>query len=153
MPELTELVGVKPDLIRSHFEDLGGDFLLSLSQRVDLDKYAKKLASRARILAHVEGWKVVSLCAFYLSNNECATFVSHLGVAKSHQGRGLSRQLIDCLYEPRFAPNSCKSTTVSLEVDLCNTLAIEVYSRLGFFIDKPAEVSGEGVLRMTRRRT
>lgn len=153
MLEVVELTGVSPNIIRMHFDDLGPDFVSSLSRRVDLDEYAMKLATNAKIIAHIEEAKVVSMCAFYFSNQECVAFVSHLGVATTHQGRGLSRQLLEGLHETQFNSGACEASTVSLEVEEENTLAISVYSRLGFLKDTSAVASRNGVLRMTRKGT
>ena len=153
MLEVASLIGVGPNLIRMHFDDLGLEFVSSLSRRVDLDEYAMKLASSAKMIAHMEEAKIVSLCAFYFSKQECLTFVSHLGVARTHQGRGLSRQLLDCLHKSQFNPGVCEASAISLEVEEGNTFAISVYSKLGFLKDSSAMVSRHGFQRMTRKGT
>lgn len=106
------------------------DFTPELSSRIDIGKYAEKLAKNACNIFVLDSEKQdVAHIALYLNASEA--FISSIAVLKSAQGKGLAKLLMnESLNE---AKQSC-SESISLEVDRNNLVAQSLYTTFGFLV-------------------
>ena len=101
-----------------------------LSGRVDIGSYATKIAKFADIFnLEIEG-NVVGNLAIYLNSNE--GFITSIAICPKYQRLGYGRKLWERAQEVAI---SRKITTIYLEVNKSNALALKFYFGLGFQIE------------------
>ena len=122
---------------RSHLEELrqhliysDTSFFPSLSTRVDLETYAKKIYDRANRFEAWDNGNLIGLVAVYCDNHEKhPAFITNVSVLPTYQGKGIASQLMNnCLEyirEQEFG-------VVELEVNQHNLVAVAVYQKYGF---------------------
>ncbi len=116
------------DEILRHLQKCDESFVPPLSERVDLEEYAEKLAFRAH---RVEAWsasRLVGLVAIYFNKGRAA-FITNVSVCPDLVRQGLARKLIWTAASDARAEN-CPA--VELEVNTGAAAARALYGDLGF---------------------
>jgi ribosomal protein S18 acetylase RimI-like enzyme len=114
------------DLLRS----CDADFIPPLSQRVQIDAYARKIIRHAeRFEAWVDG-KLIGLVAAYCNDPERRlAHITSVSVGREWTGRGIAGELMSrCMEHVRAAGMK----EVTLEVAPENAGAVRLYQRCGF---------------------
>jgi ribosomal protein S18 acetylase RimI-like enzyme len=119
--------------IASHLLDCDADFIPPLSERVEIDSYASKIAGNAmRFEAWADGM-LVGLVAAYC--NDCERRVAHItnvSVLRRWQGERIASRLLEqCIGHVK----EHGFEHVELEVDVENAGAITLYEKNGFVIN------------------
>jgi len=116
--------------IRAHLAACDVEFVPSLSSRVDLDAYARKLAANAE---RIEAWasgRLIGFVAVYCNDTAsgCA-YITSVSVLPGRRGHGIaSRVLLRCLEHVQKRG----FRRVELELDARNHSAARLYRRHGF---------------------
>lgn len=106
------------------------DFPIHLSQKVDLEEYARKLHTKATLCTRLENDKIVGAVAGYTDNLELnIAYISLVGVCTEARHSGIASQLVREFAEICVAK---KIDGVHLYTDVRNTAAIRMYMKLGF---------------------
>ena len=127
--------------VRDHLARCDDGFTPSLSSRVDIAEYARKLHERSSRFEAWEGDSLVGLVAIYLDSSTGTAHISNVSVESRHAGKGLgSRLLADAI---GFARER-HIVQISLEVARDAAAAIRLYARHGF----EACGSGDPILKM-----
>jgi ribosomal protein S18 acetylase RimI-like enzyme len=116
--------------ISSHLHCCDSKFVPTLSSRLDIDKYSKKILEHAKIF---EAWvddDLVGLVAVYCNSSEgVAAFITNVSVLPSWVGKGIATQLIDyCILQV----TQLGFKRIDLEVSKDNQAAIALYEKHGF---------------------
>jgi ribosomal protein S18 acetylase RimI-like enzyme len=120
-------------------------FVPPLSQRVDIDAYAAKLALHARQATAWQDGGLVGLVALYCNDLDRRTaFITSVSVEPGHARRGIAGRLLD---EALAIARGAGMRAVELEVDGANDAALALYRKHGFAVSGEA---GAGQLRMQR---
>lgn len=108
------------------------EFNPSLSSRVNLQDYAKKLHDNGSLFeAYIDG-KLVALVAMYANDNVTKkAYITYVYCKKEYRKLGIANQLIKNAFE-KLKENNFKS--VSLEVTTDNIPAVNLYKKFGFEI-------------------
>lgn len=108
------------------------EFNPSLSSRVNLHDYAKKLHDNGSLFeAYIDG-KLVALVAMYANDNVTKkAYITYVYCKKEYRKLGIANQLIKNAFE-KLKENNFKS--VSLEVTTDNIPAVNLYKKFGFEI-------------------
>ena len=117
--------------ILSFLKDVDGLFTPTLSARVDLNAYAKKLATYANtiFITNACGDEDVASCSFY-ADKEIA-YVSSIAVKQEYHHMGYGMQLMDKVIEIcRGKGCSC----IRLEAYTANDASVRYYKRMGFSV-------------------
>lgn len=108
------------------------DFIPSLSQRIEINTYSKKIYEYANVYCVMVKEQIKAMCAIYL-NNEKEGFITSFNVVKASQKKGYGTILMQhVLHQAKKE----KYTTVTLKVDCRNEKAIAFYKKNLFFIDE-----------------
>ena len=134
---LVELRGDKKMVDREKFKkyvkEVEGDFPIPLSERVDLEEYADKLYYDSTLICEEENSEIIGFVAGYINETESMqAYVSILSVHKNARGKGLARKLMTQFVEECRKKNFRK---VSLHSNVSNTIAYELWLKLGFVVD------------------
>lgn len=110
------------------------DFIPPLSQRVEINLYAKKIIANA---IRFEAWfdyTLIGLVAVYCNDNENHTaFITSVSVLRAWLRKGIAERLIkQCV---KYAIES-NIQHISLEVARNNIAAVSLYEKLGFIANK-----------------
>lgn len=115
-----------------HLKSCAPDFYKDLSGRIDISKYASKLAEKSFRHEMWDGEHLVGLVAVYYNHDaEGIHFISDVSVSQSHTGQGLARQLMD-----HMLTRAGNGHQIQLEVNPSNQPALNLYASYGF---KPLE--------------
>ena len=116
--------------IAEHLRCCDADFIPPLAGRIELDSYARKLASKAE---RFEAWAddaLVGLVAIYCNDAERrAAFITSVSVLRDWQGRRIASQLLE---QAIAHANALGFEHLELEVDRDNTSAIKLYEKTNF---------------------
>lgn len=123
-----------PADIAEHLLCCDVDFLPRLSSRVDINDYAKKIASRAM---RFEAWldnSLIGLVAAYCNDQEKRiAYITSVSVLKAYTGKGIAAKLIkQCIEHAQVT----EMRQISLEVARDNVPAINLYEKNGFVANK-----------------
>lgn len=123
-----------PADIAEHLLCCDVEFIPRLSSRVDINDYAKKIASRAM---RFEAWlddSLIGLVAAYCNDQEKRiAYITSVSVLKDYTGKGIAAKLIkQCIEHAQ----DTEMRQISLEVARDNVLAINLYEKNGFVADK-----------------
>lgn len=91
--EFTRNTSTSDEILR-HLEACDASFVPSLSGRVDLAKYAEKLALNATRFEFWSNGNLTGLLALYLQAGNETAFISNLSVIPSQQRAGIGAQLL-----------------------------------------------------------
>ena len=120
--------------ITEHLARCNADFVPPLSSRVEIDKYAQKIASNA---TRFEAWSagtLAGLVAVYCNDQEKSiAYITSISVLKARAGEGIAARLMNRCIEHAKALGMKQ---VSLEVAEGNTPAIRLYEKSGFVAGK-----------------
>ena len=107
-------------------------FPTPLSERVDLEMYAKKLSGHSDFSLSYAGNQMVGMISCY-TNRPPMGYISNICVKESYQGKGVFKEMFRRLVdEIKKKGIHC----LRLEVDDDNVRAMDVYSHLGFSVVK-----------------
>lgn len=98
-----------------------------ISQRVNLQEYAKKLAQNAVWFLAYDKENVAGHCAVYMNQKDCA-FISSIAVKPQMQGRGIGSGLWNCVEKEAEVRKIHK---ITLKVLKENAQAIRFYKQQG----------------------
>ena len=118
------------DSVLTHLNHCNNQFVPSLSTRVSLKAYAKKLTNYALLF---EGWsneKLIGMVAMYL-NEQKQGYITNVSVYSEYSGKGIAKEIFANLIE--FAKAN-KISEIKLEVSIFNNPAISLYKNFGFEI-------------------
>lgn len=120
-------------------------FVPPLSQRVDIDAYAAKLAAHARQATAWQDGALIGLVALYCNDpDRRVAFITSVSVEPGHTRRGIAGRLLD---EALAIARGAGMQAVELEVDAGNDAALALYRKHGFAVSGEA---GASQLRMQR---
>lgn len=120
--------------IAAHLRACDADFVPPLRDRVEIGRYAKKIADRATRFEAWSGRTLIGLAALYCNDSEgrCA-FITNVSVVRPWTGRGIAARLVaQCVEHAKVSG----MRRISLEVESGNTPAIRLYRKCGFIADK-----------------
>lgn len=130
--------------IEKHLIECDLRFSPPLSSRVDLSKYAKKLAGLSDRFEAWDSDRLVGLVAAYIRNsNQNEGFITSVSVCKECEGLGIGSYLMQrCL----VLASAYGLTKLSLEVAQLDVRAFEFYLKLGF---QPIGTGQSGYIKMS----
>ena len=101
--------------------DIHTDFLVSLSDKVELSEYAYKLWRRATLCTEVREGESVRMVAGHIEN---LAYIALVGVRCAFRHQGTAQKLVE-----RFVRifNEKKAKGMHLYTDACNVAAIQMY--------------------------
>jgi ribosomal protein S18 acetylase RimI-like enzyme len=116
--------------IADHLAKADDAFIPPLSDRVEINDYAKRIADRAERFEAWAGGILVGLVAAYCNDTANRTaYVTSVSVIPEYQRRGIATRLVDACIA--FAKDR-QFRRVALEVDQDNQPAVELYEAHGF---------------------
>lgn len=112
-----------------HLQACAANFTPPLTERVDVQAYAKKLSQKA---VNFEAWQnglLTGLIAAYLNKAEGLAFITNVSVDKNLMGGGIAHTLLaNCIDHAKEAG----LTRIRLEVNANNAQAIRFYQKFSF---------------------
>jgi len=124
--------------IAEHLLRCDADFVPTLSERVEIPDYAKKIVNKATRFEAWSNGSLIGLVAAYCNDQE--THIAHItsvSVLKAWTGQGIGANLIDqCVTQAK----AVGMQQIGLEVAAANVAAIRLYEKSGFEVgtaDKP----------------
>jgi len=116
--------------ITEHLSRCDADFVPPLSGRVEINDYAKKIASKATRFEAWSGGTLVGLVAAYCNDQEKhIAYITSVSVLREWTGKGIVYRLMNQCIEHAKALGMRQ---ISLEVASGNTSAIKLYEKSGF---------------------
>jgi len=110
------------------------DFVPSLSSRVEINDYARKIASKATKFEAWSGGTLVGLVAAYCNDQEKRiAYITSVSVLKAWAGKGIAASLMKLCID--YSKTS-GMRQISLEVASDNTPAINLYEKSDFVAGK-----------------
>jgi ribosomal protein S18 acetylase RimI-like enzyme len=120
--------------IAEHLSRCDADFVPPLSGRVEINDYAKKIASNATRFEAWSGVTLVGFVAFYCNDQEKhIAYITSVSVLRKWTGKGIVYRLMNQCIEHAKALGIRQ---ISLEVASGNTSAIKLYEKSGFVADR-----------------
>lgn len=120
--------------IAGHLSRCDADFVPPLSGRVEINDYAKKIASKATRFEAWSGNNLVGLVAAYCNDQEKRiAFITSISVLKEWTGKGIAASLMKKCIEHAITSGMRQ---INLEVASDNTPAIRLYEKNGFATGK-----------------
>jgi GNAT superfamily N-acetyltransferase len=118
--------------IAIHLSNCDSDFVPSLSSRVDIRSYARKIAGNAECIEAWENSELIGLVAAYCNTSDrCTAFITSVSVLPNWRGKGVAAQLLaNCVSHMR----ELGFKRAELEVGTNNEAALALYIKLGFSI-------------------
>ena len=120
--------------IAEHLRACNDTFVPQLSERVEIDAYAQKIANNAVCFEALADGVLVGLVAAYCNDSEGrVVFITSVSVLPRWQGRGVASKLVErCVGHAR----GLGFAHIELEVDQRNTPAVRLYLKHGFSTKK-----------------
>jgi len=110
------------------------DFVPSLSSRVEINDYARKIAGKATRFEAWSGGMLVGLVAAYCNDQEKhIAYITSVSVLREWMGKGIAANLMKQCIEHAETSGMWQ---ISLEVASDNTPAIKLYEKSGFVAGK-----------------
>ena len=119
----------EPEIVE-HLRACNSDFVPPLSGRVEINDYAKKIASKATRFEAWQGGTLIGLVAAYCNDEERRiAYITSVSVQNEWSGRGIAAQLMEhCIKYLK----EVKFDRIELEVSRENARAISLYEKKGF---------------------
>mgnify|MGYP000006545118 FL=1 len=108
--------------------ELDDDIIPKLSERVNIEEYAKKLSANAEVFYVKHGDIDIGNCAVYMNNEETG-FISSIAIKKEWQNKGIGNFLWEKII---VLANTRGIRTIELMVNKNNYKAITFYNHLQF---------------------
>lgn len=105
-------------------------FTPALSDSLNLDEYAEKLANYASFLTYSNNGQIDGAIVFYPNKTTSILYISLVWVEKDYRGRKIAKRMFERLIE--YSKNEGFSS-IDLEVLKNNITANHLYSSLGFY--------------------
>lgn len=135
--------------IADHLLKCDTDFTPPLSDRVEIDKYAMKIASKAtRFEAYSDGVLIGLVAAYMSSQHNDLAYITNVSLVREWTGKGIASRLVSQCIE--YAKTSA-IRQIDLEVADANAAAIKLYKRLGFVADNANTPFVAMTLHLTNR--
>lgn len=117
-------------LLCDYLNNVDEDFPIPLSEKVNLNDFAKKIIDAGIGFYYLDGEKLAGVILFYANNKETLTsYVSVLSVDENYRKQGIAQKLLnECI-------NYCKKLEfkhIELYTHKTNTGAIKLYEKNGF---------------------
>ncbi len=110
------------------------DFVPPLSDRVNINDYAQKIANKAARFEAWSGGTLIGLVAAYCNDSESRiSYITSVSVLREWTGKGIARDLTNLCIEHAQAMGMRQ---ISLEVASDNAPAIKLYEKSGFVASK-----------------
>lgn len=119
--------------LTEHLSRCDAEFVPPLSGRIEINNYAKKIASKATRFEAWSGDKLVGLVAAYCNDQEQRiAYITSVSVLREWTGKGIAAHLVgQCIKHAEVSG----MRQISLEVASDNTPAIKLYERSGFVVE------------------
>ncbi|MFH1612616.1 MAG: GNAT family N-acetyltransferase [bacterium] len=132
---------VSEEEICSHLYCCNNNFSPPLIQRVNIDKYSKKIFDKAITFEAWHDKKLIGLVAAYFNDSSgCTGYITNVSVNLDFMGKGIATTLMNnCL---KYA-KQCDIKNITMEVLINNYSAMCLYKKFGF---KKIENQGNMVL-------
>lgn len=124
----------KQQRVEKILRELDGILLPKLSERVNVEAYAKKLAAYAELYYVVEGGRDIANAAVYMNQGK-QCFLSSFGVLTEYQRKGAGRKLMQEIVREA---GSRGFTEIRLQVLEANQKAVDFYRSRGFSAEEKA---------------
>lgn len=126
---VTNKTNIDISSLSEFFYEVDGDFIPSLSGRVDIKAWITKLMSLAEIVvARDEDGKIVGLIFYYANDIENHKgYIAYLAVSSTCRKQGIAIQLLQHCFE-----YSCKVGMAIIGVHTNNPNAKRLYEKVGF---------------------
>lgn len=126
-------------LITELLHEVDDEFQPLLSQRINIQDYAKKIVDKSIIFpVFIEG-ELACFISFYVNGRSANIgFITMVAVKKKFRGRGLGKVMVKSSIE---LCRNLKMNAVRLEVDKTNHPALHLYKEFGFNIFLENELS------------
>jgi ribosomal protein S18 acetylase RimI-like enzyme len=135
--------------IAEHLSRCDADFVPSLSSRVKIGDYARKIANRATRFEAWSGSTLVGLVAAYCNDRtNRVAYITSVSVLREWTGKGIAAHLMNQCVEHAKASGMRR---IRLEVAADNTPAIKLYEESGFVAGKATAPSVTMDLTFERR--
>ena len=113
-----------------HLNECNNSFVPALSEKVNLEEYAKKIAELAVTFEAWSGKVLAGLVAAYLNNQENHMgYITSVSTLNGYKGNGIAKELLNIC--ARYAREH-HFTVLELEVSNDNRPAIQLYKKCGF---------------------
>ena len=120
--------------IAKHLQTCDANFVPPLSNRVEINDYAKKIANMAVRFEAWSGGTLIGLVAAYCNDQENhIAYITSVSLLREWMGKGIAASLMSRCVEHVKASGMRQ---VSLEVASDNKLAIRLYEKSGFVAGK-----------------
>lgn len=106
-------------------------FIPKISDRTNLEEYAKKLSTNATFILAKNKNTIVGFAAFYYNPAPQSTYLPLIAVDQDCQGLGIGRMLVEKMVNYCFINNSAG---ILLEMRADNSKLFKFYSDFGFTI-------------------
>lgn len=122
------------ELVAEHLLRCDSDFMPPLSDRVEINDYAKKITSSTTRFEAWSGGMLVGLVAAYCNDHVKRTaYITNVSRLTAWRGKGIASHLMNWCVEYVKALGMLQ---ISLEVASDNKVAIELYERIGFVAEQ-----------------
>ena len=113
-----------------HLTECSNAFIPPLSERVNIDEYAKKIYEKSVTFEAWDGKLFIGFIAAYFSENrDVSAFITNVSVLRRFSGLGIASKLLDMCIE--HARNN-NFPELALEVHKHNNPAISFYNKFDF---------------------
>lgn len=116
--------------IYCHLQAVNQNFVVPLSQRLDIEEYAQKLYSKS---IRVEAWHnndLVGLVAYYYNIQEYRFHISNVSVIKQFEGQGIATRLLHTVI------NEAERLEVKTIDLLADRIVSNFYIKRGFHVGR-----------------
>ncbi len=119
----------------SFLQSVDTDFHPSLSDKVNLSDYVRKIIEKAELVFDDDGERIIGLVVVYCNDeNEKRAYIPLVGVATEYRKKGIAKKLItqaiQIVKEREFKIIGIHSN---------NPVAVRLYQSLGFVLIEPGE--------------
>ncbi|PKM11094.1 MAG: GNAT family N-acetyltransferase [Gammaproteobacteria bacterium HGW-Gammaproteobacteria-3] len=120
-------------VIAKHLASCDSGFSQPLSQRVEIESYAQKIADKAVRFETWLGSTLIGLVAVYCNDDERRiAYITSVSVLEEWRGQGIASQLLKwCIRHVK----ELDLDHIELEVDRSNIDAIKLYEKMGFIMN------------------